>query len=244
MAIPLQSQFMVTTVASPVARRSGWRLAFKILLGFVLVFVMVAVGAFIWFYRTAHASLAQLEGTIVVSGVTAPVSVVRDAHGVPHLTAASLEDLFFAQGYVTAQDRLWQMDMTRRAAGGELAEILGAAPLPGPRTPSRSNAAPVPHLTFVDYDKTQRILRLRAVAERVTAQLPERDRMIFGAYARGVNAYIEQHRDNLPIEFHILRYQPHAWTAADSVLVGIAMSQLLNPQYETEYRREKMSQLL
>ena len=232
---------MATTVASPATRRWGWRLAFKTVLGFVLVLVVAAAAAFSWFYRTAHASLAQLDGTIAVSGLAAPVSVVRDAHGVPHLNAAGLEDLFFAQGYVTAQDRLWQMDMTRRAAGGELAEIFGAAPLPA--APSRSSVTQ-PRLTFVDYDKTQRILRLRAVAERVAAQLPERDRMIFGAYARGVNAYMEQHRDNLPIEFHILRYQPRAWTAADSVLVGIAMSQLLNPQYETEYRREKITQLL
>src|SRR5262249_55285823 len=118
---------------------------------------------------------------------------------------------------------------------------LGAAPLPG--APSRSSTTE-PRPTFVDYDRTQRILRLRAVAERVAGQLPEPDRMIFDASARGVSAYIEQHRDNLPIEFHILRYQPRAWTAADSVLVGIAMSQLLNPQYDMEYRREKISQLL
>src|SRR5215472_13179608 len=235
---------MATTVASPATRRSGLRLTFKIVLAFVLVVALAMTAAFAWFYRTAHASLAQLDGTLALSGLATPVSVVRDAHGVPHLTAASLEDLFFAQGYVTAQDRLWQMDMTRRAAGGELSEILGTAPLPGPRTPSRSNAAPAPHLTFVDYDKTQRILRLRAVADRVAEQLPERDRMIFTAYARGVNAYIDQHRDNLPIEFRLMRYQPREWTATDSVLVGIAMSQLLNPQYDTEYRREKISQLL
>src|SRR5215472_13147066 len=206
---------MATTVASPATGRSGLRLTFKIVLAFVLVVALAMTAAFAWFYRTAHASLAQLDGTVALSGLSAPVSVVRDAHGVPHLTAASLEDLFFAQGYVTAQDRLWQMDMTRRAAGGELAEILGAAPLPG--ASSRSSTTE-PRLTFVDYDKTQRILRLRAVAERVAGQLPERDRMIFGAYARGVNAYIEQHRNNLPIEFHILRYQPRTWTAADSVL--------------------------
>jgi penicillin G amidase len=235
---------MATTVASPATRRSGWRLIFKILFAFVLLVALAMAAGFAWFYRTAHASLAQLDGTIAVSGLTAPVSVVRDAHGVPHLNAASLEDLFFAQGYVTAQDRLWQMDMTRRAAGGELAEILGTAPLPGPRTPSRSNAAPLPHPTFVDYDKTQRTLRLRAVAERVADQLPERDRMIFAAYARGVNAYMEQHHDNLAIEFHLMRYQPRAWTAADSVLVGIAMSQLLNPQYDMEYWRERIGRLL
>jgi penicillin amidase len=208
----------------------------------VVLVVLGVAGAFAWFYRATHASLAQLDGTIVVSGLAAPVTVVRDLHGVPHLTAGRLEDLFFAQGYVTAQDRLWQMDMTRRAAAGELSEILGAAPLPS--RPSRSKGAPAPRQTFVDYDKTQRILHLRAVADRVTTQLPERDRMIFAAYARGVNAYIGQHRDQLPIEFRILGYAPREWSAADSVLVGIAMSQLLNPQYDIEYWREKLGQRL
>jgi penicillin amidase len=236
---------MATTVASPATRGPKWRLAFIIVTGLALVIAVAVAVAFTWlFYKPAHASLAQLDGAISVSGLAGPVSVVRDVHGVPHLAAASLEDLFLAQGYVTAQDRLWQMDMTRRAAAGELAEILGTAPLPGARTPSRSNAAPLPDPTFVDYDKTQRILRLRAVAERVAEQLSERDRMIFAAYARGVNAYLAEHRNNLPIEFRIMRYQPRAWTAADSVLVGIAMSQLLNPQYDMEYWREKIGQIL
>jgi penicillin amidase len=96
----------------------------------------------------------------------------------------------------------------------------------------------------VDFDKQQRILRLRAVADRVTAQLPERDRNFFEAYARGVNAYIDQHQQNLPVEFRILRYAPRRWTASDSVLVGIGMSQLLNPQFEMEYWREKIGQRL
>src|SRR5215469_910315 len=153
---------MATTVASPATRRSGLRLTFKIVLAFVLVVVLAMTAAFAWFYRTAHASLAQLDGTVALSGLAAPVSVVRDAHGVPHLAAASLEDLFFAQGYVTAQDRLWQMDMTRRAAGGELAEILPASSAPPP-APSRFTGRTPPRSTWVDYDKQQRILRLRAV---------------------------------------------------------------------------------
>jgi len=233
---------MATSVATPASRQRLWRIAFRVLIGLVLLAVLGVAGAFAWFYRATHASLAQLDGTIAVSGLSAPVTVVRDVHGVPHLTAASLEDLFFAQGYITAQDRLWQMDMTRRAAAGELSEILGAAPLPV--GPPRSRSAAAPRQTFLDYDKTQRILRLRAVADRVAAQLPEHDRMIFAAYARGVNAYLGEHRDQLPIEFRILGYTPREWTAADSVLVGIAMSQLLNPQYGIEYWREKLGQRL
>jgi penicillin amidase len=216
----------------------------RIVLGLVLLLIL-GVGVLVgWFYQATHSSLAQLDGTIAEPGLTAPVSVVRDAHGVPHFNAASLQDLFFAQGYVTAQDRLWQMDLTRRAAGGEMAEIFPASSAPGPApTPSsRPPAAVRPATSWVDYDKQQRMLRLRAVAERVAAQLPARDRAYFEAYARGVNAYIDQHRQNLPIEFRglLLNYSPRPWTAADSVLVGIAMSQLLNPQFQMEYWREKI----
>jgi penicillin amidase len=239
----IQSLRMATSVASPSTRRSPGRIIFRVLIALVLLVVLAAVAAGIWFYQATHNSLAQLDGSIAVSGLKAPVSVVRDAHGVPHLTAASLEDLFFAQGYVTAQDRLWQMDMSRRAAGGEMAEILPASSAPAP-APSRSTAVLRKNPSWVEYDKHQRILRLRAVSERVASQLSQRDRVFFEAYARGVNTYIEQQRDNLPIEFRILRYSPRTWTAADSVLVGIAMSQLLNPQYETEYWRGKIGEHL
>jgi penicillin G amidase len=234
---------MATTLAPPTARRSAGRLIFRIV-SLLILLVIVALGVVaLWFYRATHASLAQLDGVITTAGLQAPVSVLRDAHGVPHITASSLEDLFFTQGYVTAQDRLWQMDMTRRAAAGELAEILPASSAPVPRV-SRSTSIVLQSPGWVERDKQQRILRLRAVADRVAAQLSDRDRKFFAAYAAGVNAYINDHRGNLPIEFRILRYAPREWTVSDSVLVGIAMSQLLNPQYETEYWREKIAEHL
>lgn len=230
-----------TTVASPAKRRSPWRIVFRALTALVLLIVLSATVVSIWFYHATHASLAELDGTISIAGLKASVRVTRDEHGVPHLTAANLEDLFLAQGYVTAQDRLWQMDMTRRAAAGEMAEILPASSAPAPAV-SRSTSVARPSPGWVEYDKRQRILRLRAVSDRVAAQLSDQDRGFFEAYARGVNAYINEHRDNLPIEFRILRYSPRTWTPSDSVLVGIAMSQLLNPQYETEYWRAKIAE--
>ncbi len=228
-----------STVAAPASRRSFLRLIFKIIFWIVILALVAGTLAFFWFYSTARRSLAQLDGSIALSGLQAPVSVVRDAHGVPHLNASGLEDLFFSQGYVTAQDRLWQMDATRRAVGGEMSEIFPASSAP-PQPAFRSASVTRPRKTWVDYDKQQRILRLRPVAERVAAQLPARDRAFFEAYAKGVNAYIEQHRENLPIEFRVLGYKPRPWSAAESILVGIGMSQLLNPQYETEYWREKI----
>jgi len=232
---------MATIVAAPVARRNRFWTILKIVFWTVLLLVLI-VGTlgFFWFYNTARSSLAQLDGAVSLPGLRAPVSVLRDAQGVPHITAANLEDLFFAQGYVTAQERLWQMDLTRRAVGGEMAEIFPASS-GTPQPVSRATAAVRPRQTWVDYDKQQRTLRLHAVAERVAQQLPPRDRAFFEAYARGVNAYIDQHRKNLPIEFRILGYAPRRWSAAESLLIGIGMSQLLNPQYETEYWREKIA---
>jgi penicillin amidase len=229
-----------TSVAAAAPRRSFLGTVVRIVFWILLLVIVAGTLAFLWFYHAAHSSLAQLDGTISVAGLQAPVSVIRDSHGVPHITASKLEDLFFAQGYVTAQDRLWQIDLTRRAVGGEMAEIFPASSAP-PQTVSRSTAATRPRQTWVDYDKQQRTMRLRVISERVVQQLPPRDRAFFEAYTKGVNAYIDQHRENLPMEFRVLNYKPRAWTAADSLLVGIGMSQLLNPQYETEYWREKIS---
>ena len=230
---------MATTVAAPRSRGTRSGLVFKIVLWILLLVIIAGVLAFFWFYNAARSSLAQLDGSIALPGLQAPVSVVRDAHGVPHLAAANLPDLFFAQGYVTAQDRLWQMDLTRRAVGGEMAEIFPASSGP-PQPVSRATAAVRPRQTWVDYDKQQRLMRLRVVSERVAQELPARDRAFFEAYARGVNAFIDQHQENLPMEFRLLGYKPRPWSVTDSLLIGIGMSQLLNPQYETEYWREKI----
>ena len=123
-------------------------------------------------------ALPKLDGSLPVKGLSAPVRVTRDAHGVPAIEAASLEDLFLAQGYVTAQDRLWQMDMMRRFAAGELSEILGEDTL--------------------KIDREQRILGLRAAAKKSLGMATPRDRLYFDAYARGVNAFIEAHANTLP----------------------------------------------
>src|SRR5450432_321893 len=97
-----------TTVTTPASRKGFFGIALRIVFWVLLLVIIAGTLAFFWFYNAARSSLAQLDGTISLAGLQAPVSVVRDAHGVPHITAANLEDLFFAQGYVTAQDRLWQ----------------------------------------------------------------------------------------------------------------------------------------
>ena len=155
-----------------------------------------------------------------VSGLSAPVTVLRDAQGVPHITAASIDDMLFAQGYVTAQDRLWQMDINRRFGRGELAEILGPSAL--------------------KVDERHRTLQVRETAERLVAALSPADRAHLESYVKGVNALMEHQREHLPIEFKLLRYAPQPWTAVDSLVIGINISESLSTTFPTEHAREQI----
>src|SRR5580658_9480823 len=165
----------------------------RFVLWVVLAVLAVVVGVAGYAYHVARSALPQLDGRVQVSGLSGAVTVTRDRHGVPTIEAATLEDLFFAQGYVTAQDQLWQMDVLRRFGSGELSEILGGDTL--------------------KVDREQRILGLRAAAKKSLGTASPRDHLYFDAYARGVNAFIESHGKNLPVEFRILKYQPKPWQA-------------------------------
>jgi len=204
------------TVATP--RRSS-RLP-RILLLLVFAFVLVLLTACAVFYFMARSALPQLDGTLMVPGLSAPVTVTRNNHGIPTIEAANLDDLFFAQGYVNAQDRLWQMDATRRYASGELAEILGS--------------------DLIEHDKEQRILGLRVAARRALAAFTDENRARFQDYARGVNAYIDSHRDRLPLEFRILRYSPKPWLPEDSTVIAAQMVKDLNHDPNI-FAREKIT---
>src|SRR5208283_1161723 len=211
---------VATTTASP-ARSSQSKFIFRAVIAILLLLLIAFLAFDVWFYRAVHTALPQRDGTVRLAGLAAPVIVTYDALGVPNISAASLPDLFFAQGYVTAQDRLWQMDMTRRYASGDLSAVLGAE--------------------YVKIDREQRILGLRQVAEKAAANMDPAQRAHFEAYSAGVNAYIEQHRKTLPLEFRFLTYFPHVWTVEDSVLVGLSMTQFLNHGlYKDELEKEKV----
>ena len=182
--------------------------ALRVLYYATCLLLVVLIVVFWWLYSIAHSALPQLDGTVSVPGISSKVRVIRDEHGVPTIEAATFEDLFFAQGYVTAQDRLWQMDMMRRAAGGELSEVIGDATIP--------------------MDRGERILGLRVAAEVAEKTLSPRDRAFFEAYARGVNAFLDSHRNRLSLEFRLMKYTPRPWTITDSLLVGARMVQDLN----------------
>ena len=208
----------VTQSFPQVRTRRGWLRA----VFFVVLFLLLAITAVIaWAWWTAHSALPQLDGSVTVPGLSAKVRVVRNEQGVPTIEAGTLEDLFFAQGYVTAQDRLWQMDTMRRAAAGDLSEIIGEDTL--------------------EMDREQRILGLRTAAEAAEKTTTPRDRSYLSAYASGVNAFIESHRDRLSLEFRLLKYQPKPWTITDSLLVGARMVQDLNhSSYARALTREKI----
>jgi penicillin amidase len=209
---------MSTTVPQPEVRR---RPAPRILYYTACLLLVALIVALWWLYAIARSPLPQLDGTAKAHGISATIRVVRDGQGVPTIEAASLDDLFFAQGYVTAQDRLWQMDIMRRAAAGELSEIIGPATL--------------------EMDREQRILGLRVAAESAEKAMSARDHEYFEAYARGVNAFLESHRDRLSLEFRLMKYQPRPWTVTDSLLIGARMVQDLNHySYARALEREKI----
>lgn len=181
--------------------------------------LLIALLAAVYWY--AWRPLAQTSGEISAP-VSAHAAVSRDAIGVPHINAAAWEDAIFLQGYVTAQDRLWQMDALRRLAAGELAEVVGKQALSS--------------------DQEARRLRLAALARDAEQTMPASDRAVLAAYARGVNFYIETHRDRLPVEFKLLNYDPRPWRVSDSILAGLHMYRTLTTSWRNEINKLHMLQ--
>ncbi len=174
---------------------------------------LCAVGWWVW------RPTPQTSGNIQAP-LGAEVTIVRDSLGVPHIRAASLEDALFAQGFATAQDRLWQMDSLRRLAAGELSEVAGRAALP--------------------LDTKARQFRMRRVANEWVRRMPARDKAGLAAFARGVNFYIETHRGNYPPEFTAMSYDPKPWTIADTLLCALQMNRTLSGHYESDIQKARM----
>jgi len=210
----------MSLTAAPV-RPPKSKFIFRAVIAVLVLLLLAFLGFDLWFYRAVRAGLPLRDGTVRLAGLTAPVIITYDTLAVPTISASNLPDLFFAQGYITAQDRLWQMDMTRRFASGDLAVALGPK--------------------YLKYDREQRILGMRQVAARAAANMEPQQRAQFEAYAAGVNAYIEQHRKTLPLEFRFLGYAPHVWTVEDSLLVGLSMTEFLNHGlYKDKLEKEKI----
>jgi penicillin amidase len=182
-----------------------------------VLLVLLGIGVIAGWW-TVRRSLPTLDGSVSVAGLRDGVIVDRDQWGRPWIRAKSAEDLVMAQGYVTAQDRLWQMDLLRRAAAGELSEILGGVAL--------------------EFDKENRTLGMRGAAERAAADSSTEIRGLLDSYALGVNRYIEQRRGRLPVEFTLLGYKPRPWTPADTYLVSLYMYKTLTSTWKSKLNRQ------
>ena len=190
------------------------------ILVWTLLIIVIAAGATAWWF--IYRPLPQLDGSISLPGLQKEVTVERDNWGVPHIRAASLVDAVEAQGYVVAQDRLWQLDLMRRASRGQLSEIFGQLALKS--------------------DKRFRTFGFSRAADRDFAAMDKDSRALMEAYARGVNAFIQQHQNTLPLEFTLLKYKPQPWQPTDSMVIAGYMYQTLTDTWERELDRAKVEE--
>ncbi|HEX8144239.1 MAG TPA: penicillin acylase family protein [Pyrinomonadaceae bacterium] len=192
-----------------------------------LLLLLMSPGA--WMNAAAVAAqqagpAAAKERSISLPGLRGRVLIRRDERGIPYIEAGDDGDLYFAQGYAVASDRLWQMDLMRRTGRGELAEIFGRDAL--------------------ELDKIHRRYGFAGVTEAEVAGMPATERSILEAYARGVNAYIASlDAERLPPEFRILQYRPRPWTPADSLLMAKLFFEVLTDSWELDIMRAAIAAL-
>ncbi len=179
----------------------------------------LAAGAFGYLLRRP---LPALDGELRIKGLSAPVEIVRDRWGIPHISARESSDAFFAQGFCHAQDRLWQMELTRRLASGRLAEVFGKDGL--------------------DIDRFQRRVGLRRCAQREWETASSEVRDMLRAYAAGVNACLDElvAAKKLPVEFVLARFQPQPWEPVDSLAFARYLAYSQTPNWESELIRSRL----
>jgi penicillin G amidase len=181
----------------------------KIIARLLMLLATVAIVALGLTYLFVMRSLPQIEGEIVVNGISADVTIVRDAAGIPTISGADRIDVAYATGFAHGQDRFFQMDLSRRNAAGELAELFGSI--------------------AVELDKRNRFHRFRVRASAAVANLTAREKAILSAYAAGANAGLE-HLKSKPFEYLLLGTDPQPWRSEDAVLVGYSMFMDLNDE--------------
>lgn len=168
----------------------------------VLLAAILAAGS--WYVHRLRTGVGPREGDLTVVGINGPVEILRDSLGVPHVWAEDPEDLFFAQGFLHATDRLWQLELFRRLPGGQLSELLGAGALPA--------------------DRFMRTVGLGAAAERSLEAIGDSDAVVMEAYAAGYNAAVGAWQGPLPPEFVLLRARPGRWTSVNTLAMEKIMA--------------------
>jgi penicillin G amidase len=189
-----------------------------LIVGIVVVLIALAIT---WLFIFLRRPLPTVDGTVHLAGLEGRVEVLRDEWGVPHIYAGSNRDLFFAQGYVHAQDRLWQMELQRRIGSGRLSEVLGEVTL--------------------EVDRFFRTVGLNRAAEAEFETFDAETRQVLEAYAAGVNAYLTSYGRRKPVEFKLLRFDPEPWQPVDSVYWSKVMAWNLGCNWETELIRARLA---
>jgi penicillin amidase len=205
---------MVERVAAD-RRRRRWPA--RLAAASALILSLVLAGAWIWVDRSAP----RHAGRVALEGLGAPVGVVRDGHGIPHVFAASAADAYLAQGFVHAQDRFAQMDGMRMVARGRLSELVGRAGLSS--------------------DRFMRGMGLVERAQAAAAAMHADGRVALEAYARGVNAFLDGSDAALPLELRLAGRRPEPWTPVDSLLWGELMALHLSGNWRDELARLRLS---
>lgn len=209
------------------APRTGRHRWGRFLVGLLVTLLVVAVVAAGLSWWAVQRSYPTVSGRVDVPGLAAPATVYRDDAGIPHIVAETDADLFFAQGFVHAQDRFWEMDVRRHATAGRLAELFGESQ--------------------VASDAFVRTLDWRGVAEQEYSLLDDETRAAFDAYAEGVNAYLDRRSGvDLSLEYGLLAlqrpgYEPEPWTAVDSIAWLKAMAWDLRSNLGDEIDRALLS---
>ncbi len=180
----------------------------------------VAGAAYGAYYAFTHRPLPKTKGKVHLQGLHEPVEVLTDSYGVPHIYAHNEDDLYFAQGYMHAQERLWQMEVNRRIGSGRLSEVFG----------------PI----AIEIDRFCRRLGMHRSAAEEVQRLSTHNRRVLDAYALGVNSFIENNSHRLPVEFTLLGFKPTSWSPADTIQWSKMMGWNLGGNWETELIRARI----
>ncbi len=194
-------------------------------LKFALFLIILLLGVLaLAIQQTFYKPLPDYSTTIEINGLNEEVNIFWDDFGVPHIYAENEADLYFAAGYVQAQDRLWQMTLSQIAAEGRFAEFFGEE--------------------LVDFDRYQRTLGFYRIAEQLSQQMDEQDRLVLESYSAGVNAFIDQNRRKLPVEFSLTGIEPIRWSPVRTIAVARLMAWELNMGWWSEAMYNHLSTTL
>ncbi len=180
----------------------------------------IAGAAYGAYYAFTHRPLPKTKGKLRLQGLHEPVEILTDKYGAPHIYAHNEDDLYFAQGYMHAQERLWQMEVNRRVGSGRLAEIFG----------------PI----AIETDRFCRRLGMHRASVEEEKRLPARSRRVLEAYAQGVNTFLENNAHRLPVEFTLLSFKPTPWSPVDTIQWSKMMGWNLGGNWETELIRARI----